>query len=98
MDPIRDHEKTYKLPKLPIPFTRAIAADRFAGGRGIAFDTQVSVIAKPAKPTAMKNIATYRPATDMVVVPMIKPTMTLNHQELMWKKRSPVRSSQNHRG
>lgn len=103
---------TDRLPILPTPLTRAIAADRFAGGRGTALDTHTRVIAnprivcrkssqvfcrvaeanKPENPEAIKNMAMYRPATDIVEVAMMKPRMTTSHHVLMWKKRSPVRS------
>lgn len=42
----------------------------------------------------MKNMEAYRPATDIVEVAMMNPTMTDKNQVLMWKKRSPVRSRQ----
>ena len=48
----------------------------------------------PAYPEAIKNIATYRPPTDIVVVPMIYPRITPHHQILRWRKRSPVRSNE----
>ena len=40
---------TNKFPRLPNPFTIPIAADRFAGGRGIALDVHTNVRAKPSK-------------------------------------------------
>ena len=39
-------------------------------------------------------MATYRPPTDIVVVPIIYPRMTPHHQILRWRKRSPVRSNE----
>ena len=41
--------EAYRLPMLPKPFTIPIAADRLAGGRGMAFDTHTNVNANPAK-------------------------------------------------
>lgn len=39
--------EAYKLPKLPIPLTTAIAAARFAGGRETVLDTQTMVRVTP---------------------------------------------------
>lgn len=44
-------------------------------------------------PDAIRNMAIYRPATDMVEMAMIYPRMATKYHELIWKKRSPVRSS-----
>ena len=42
-------EKDYRIPIPPKPFTIPIAADRLAGGRGMAFDTHTNVNAYPAE-------------------------------------------------
>ena len=42
-----ESESTYRLPMFPKPFTMPMAADRFAGGRGIALATHTIVSAKP---------------------------------------------------
>ena len=39
--------KAYTFPRLPIPFTMAMAADLLAVVRGKAFDTHTIVIANP---------------------------------------------------
>ena len=41
--------KAYRLPIVPKPFTIPIAADRLAGGRGIAFDTHTNVNENPVE-------------------------------------------------
>ena len=41
--------KTYRLPIVPKPFTIPIAADRLAGGRGMAFDTHTNVNENPVE-------------------------------------------------
>ena len=46
---------THKLPIFPNPLTIPIAAARFAGGRGMAFETHTSVSANPAYPEAIRN-------------------------------------------
>ena len=40
---------------LPMPFTMPIAADRFAGGRGMALATHTAVRAKPSRELAIEQ-------------------------------------------
>jgi len=81
------------LPRFPNPLTRPIATERFAGGRGMAFETQANVKANPQYPVVMRNKEKYRPPVAMVQSEMMYPTMTTHHQLAIWKNRSPVLSA-----